>query len=416
MAIIKNSDLLSSTVMYDTYHDHISKIAKDKAVISQLIKFIGKIKMKNNDTFETYYIGRRLSINAREWAEFWNIVGLNEKDVADVARGVPRLKEVNQKMDQFVVAVILILLTGELISIGNENAARFIYLFAYFKPYASRVTQIFKIVPNEETIETMMNNISNRFDLKKEQSLFGCLKSMSTNSFDGILNGRPRKEVLSGRITDNELWITFESTIWTSIMQFLTTIFKAHDKYKNMPTRFTKDLELEDDDGTSVIDTSNGEIDAKNRMVSKVIRQFTINPIDDRLVRFAINRSGLYAGNDVSLNQLKTVISRCLDNDQQKCCALFGYLISAFLNTVDKYTNKKYTVNELRSAIFSAKIYGIIYDTRNTIDPNKIEAKNIVMEMLEKYLDEFEYICKTYKDQYRKAFVLYCAAYIQKNG
>lgn len=416
MAIKNSDDILSSTVMYDTYHEHINNIAKNKAVMSQLIKFIAKIKMKNNDAFETYYIGRRISINAKDWSEFWNLIGLREKDIAETVKSVPRLKDVNQKMDQFVVAAVLILLTGCLISNGDENAARFIYLFAYFKPYASRVTQIFKIVPNEETIETMMNNISNRFDLKKEQSLFGCLKSMSTNSFDGILNGRPRKEVLSSRITDNELWITFESTIWTSIMQFLVTIFKAHDKYKSMPTRYTRDLEHEDDDGVSLIDTSNGEIDIKNRVISKIIKTFAINPVDDRLARFAVNRSGLYAGNDVALNQLKTVIQRCLDNDQTKCNALFSYLISAFLNTINKATDKKYTINELRSAVFSAKIYGIIYDTRNTIDPNKIEAKNIVMEMLERYLDEFEYLCKTYKDQYRKAFVLYCAAFIQKNG
>lgn len=425
-----NVDIMNTTIMYDTYHDVLLDFAKNRNKTNQLQIFIKDIFNKNRNALSGYHIGLRIYINAKDWDRFWNIIGLKPADIKKTIQSIPRYADVNYMIDQFMCASILILLTGAYTSIKNENMAMFVYLFTYLKPYASSVTQIFPIEPNAETIETMMNydpDFDNKFTLKKVGSLIGCLKSLSEGSYNGNFKDRKRKDVMAGRITDNDLWVTFQSNIWTAIRQFLKPIYREHDKVKNNPTRYTTDIEVTDsDDEKTLLDTSNGETDAKRRLLFKINKVFSMSPVNEEYAKIAINKSGIYVNNaglhddtsNVPLRNLKTFIQVSLDNDHEKCSALFNYLVTAFLNTINPSTNKKYTINDIHTANFPAKVYSIIYDTRNTVDPNKIEAKNIVKDLFSHNMEQFNGWPKdgTYQKQYTKAFVVYCSIFIQKNS
>lgn len=412
----------TSTIMTDTYTPHLLELVKNQSKLQQLLTWIAQMYMKNAAALETYYIGTRVYINdTTDWPTFWRLVNLNPKDVKKTIMSAPRFKDVKGMMDQFVTGSILLLLSGALRKINKEDAAKFVFLFTYLKPYSSQVTNIFPIIPSEATIDTMMNQIlDNKSTLKKYGSLKLVLQGMADSAWDGELYGVQRKLLLSGRITDDRLWVIFQNTIYGGVKQFLKTIYVQHEKAKAIPIKYTKDLLLTNSDGgESVIDTSNSETDAKNRIIDKIIKAFALNPVRDDLLYAAMRQLATnYQSGKTTFNRLKTMLIQVLDTEPDKINALISYLICAFLDSSDPVTGKKYTIKELRTAIFPAKIINIIYKTKNTINQNIIEAKKIVADLLVNYnICTFEQVKSdgTQCQQYRKAIVIYIAYFIQKN-
>lgn len=408
----------TSTIMTDTYTPHLLELVKNQSKLQQLLMWIAQMYMKNASALETYYIGTRVYINdTTDWPAFWRLVNLNPKDVKKTIESAPRFKDVKGMMDQFVTGSILLLLSGALRRLNKEDAAKFVFLFTYLKPYSSQVTNIFPVIPSEATIDTMMNQVlDNKSTLKRYGSLKLVLQAMAENAWDGKLYGVQRKVLLSGNMTDDRLWVIFQNTIYGGVKQFLKTIYVQHEKAKAIPLKYTKDLHLKDNDGTeSVIDTSNSETDAKNKIINSAIRAFAINPVRDDLLRAATRQmSPNYADGKKHFDKIKTALFSILDMEPDKINALISYLVCAFLESSDPVTGKKYTIAELKTAVFPAKIMNIIYKTKNTINPNIIEAKKIVRDMLVNYtgtqLDETTKI-----QQYQKAITMYIAYFIQKN-
>ena len=405
-------------VMYDCLIEKVKQVADNNAKLKELEKIIAKIIAKNQNVLLSNHVGERILINDMEIKDVFDIFDLTEREVRNYFDQSPRYKGAIGLINQFLFICPLILLTGELLNVGKKEFAENIYLFTYIRPYASAVFRFFPYgLSNPDQMEWTINNMDNKFYIKKYERIFDTITQMSLES---LSNYHDKNKWIGSRISDDQLWDIYVSGILTRVNSMVKKIRNEFSKNSNKYLQYQHDIIVKDDEGDDVAIESGKNISAqKQNSLKLAVNMFTIDPVDDNLINIAVKKEFAHYGgtNRFNLDTLKSAIEKSKDIKYKEVCELISFMLSMWFSTKNPETNRSTTMSEIGSVTFLVSMRRI-FTSPNTHDTNLLAAKDLLNDILsacsERYMVESQKEYKTILNAIKTAYYFYICLLIQK--
>jgi hypothetical protein len=407
MATFSKEELEKFTVVYDGLINKIASAAKKPETFHKLKDLMTIFFDKNSDALQTNIVGKQILINQETENNFLDILNITEQEVKDLMKSSPYFKQFGelQLLDQMSFALPLVILSSEYKKNHEDENAKLIYLMAFFKPYASRESQHFRYGVNEDQMRYTVENLSERFDLKKLGTVLDVLNKRSLSSYENYIG--PVKK--SDKFTDRELHVIYTSGIASNVNSFLANVYNA---YKNNAGNYlsyeAESFEATDKDGETDEVTTDIKSDAavKASLLNKIVMKIAANPVDTKLAAIAAQKY-FNSTSDLYVQILKNTISEVTAKMFNELPNFFSSMLGAFLYNINPDTGIKYTAADMRSPVFIRASMDIFKRSKNTDDPNIKNVTRIVQKMLKSYSTEYLNFGTTQKRNLRNALYFY---------
>lgn len=189
MATFTKEELESARGIYDSLKDHLHSKAVDQSIFRKIQKVLAGILDKNSNVLQTNIVGRQLLINQKDETAILDILGVSANDVKKLIKDSVYFQKFGELRltDQLSFAIPLLIMSIEYKRLKKDSEAEILYFMTFLKPYASRVSQHWKMGVNEPQMLYTIESLSDRFDIKKQGTLFGVLLKSSKNSFENYI-------------------------------------------------------------------------------------------------------------------------------------------------------------------------------------------------------------------------------------
>ena len=316
---LTEKELNSLTEFYDKLHMIAAESAKSQQVFKKFRDTMARIIDKNLQTLDSAIVGRRVLINDREQNEILSIIGFKREDVEKVYKestyySVKFGKNLMIK-DQLIYTIPFLLYSLELYKKNKKQEAYYVYFTTFIKAYASKVVSSFPIWNdgNDDIMAYIVEKILSNLPL------------LSGEKKDAIIvdeNGRETVKQIQAGPTDNNLYITVSSGIYSRTSSWIKSVAKIYYDPKNRENflQYEKSSMISTDDdseGTSFSVEVESMAAIKQDVIRKALHRIYTYPIEDQLLRIAIKLSykvpnpdsSLYFGEVKSI--LKIIIDQC---------------------------------------------------------------------------------------------------------
>ena len=218
MATFTKEELESAHGIYDALKEAICEKAKDPMTFKKIQRVLSQILDKNSNVLQTNIIGRQLLINQKDERAFLDILEIDPEDVKKLIKASPYFQKFGELRltDQLSFAIPLLILSIEYKRLKKDSEADILYFMTFLKPYASRVSQHWKLGVNEAQMMYTIESLSDRFDIKKQGTLFGVLLKASKNSFENYIPPLMTRDT----VYDSELHIIYNSGVASRVNSF----------------------------------------------------------------------------------------------------------------------------------------------------------------------------------------------------
>jgi hypothetical protein len=272
----------------------------------------------------------------------------------------------------------------------NEEMAILLTLFFSLHFYALNYLRYFKFV-QKDAMDFMINNLSNKHDLKVYQSILGALEKKSEIFYKTYKN-KLLKE-------DDIVFIDYIKNLNTRVNQWIKGLMREYIKVKESGAYFSKDVESFDKDEFKEITNLSLDI---NRIATNTTRKFFSSSIKMDLIQLASRIA------DVPTSSLfNTMKDISISNDQKEVYDILNSSLITFL------VNNKKEANLIQSSEFINAML-IIYNTSNTTDDQIIKVKSSLDILLTRYNDKYVKTNRVAtKINWRKATFLYLIFFLQ---
>ena len=377
----------TSTILYDSLINHIEMIADKKENLQKLVKQIQYINDKNTDVLNTNIVGYPLLINDNDQNNILACLELTKKQLHDIVKSSPRMDGVGKIIDQFAFALPLMILAGVLKKKKQIELSQGILLFAFYRPYASKITSFFRLgTVDEKAMEyTTMIYLNDKSFIHKYGSVYAVLVESAKTTYDSYIDilagvgGSPTDDMIFNNI--------FYSAIFSKTGSWIKSLYGSYLEVKNSGKALKYELSyyssFDDDSQEDKYEENNinSNSAAKRAIVSKAISKFNITPIDTKL----INMASTYGNGSPSKayeNFLKTTIDQISASMSEKVGPYIDAIVGAFLDSAD-ITGAKNSASEVSTIKFLAYSKKI-FKTSHTFNANIREEQNITEEILTK--------------------------------
>jgi len=410
--------------VYDYLRPFIEKAAANTSVFNAIKKEIIKFADKNSTVLQSNIIGRQLLFNENIQQNILDIMGIDSKILDDVLRKSDyfnqygTIKSDLKLTDQLVAALPLILLAGEYQKKKKYEQAEFIYLISFYKPYATRISRYFPYGVNDDQMLYTIENLSERFDIKKQGTMLNVLIKMAKSSFDNYI-----KDVMEDP-TDRKLHVVFTSGVYSRINNFLQVLVNEYHKNKGkyLPFEDATFDGTDDSEGETFEKDIQSDAAIKNQMIRKAVNTMNNKPIDTKLLELAARYgfvsgkaiAGSYKFSTIYTTILKNAIEDISNKFYKELPLFFESLIGSFLYEINSSTKQKYSSKDLRSPVFVAASRKIFLSSPNTKNENVIRVRTMINEMLESCSTEYINYGTTQKRSLRNALHFYFVLLVQK--
>jgi hypothetical protein len=416
-------ELESLTVVYDYLQPVIAdSVKRINLTLNPIKREVNNFADKNANVLQTNIIGKQLLFNETTENAIRAALNVNLKEFKAVLDSSPYYKQFgNFKLkDQLLFSIPLILLSIELEKAGKTDLAMFIFTIAYYKPYASVVYKYFGKYPvNEDQMLYTIENLSERYDIKKYGTLQGVIEKKAELSFQTYIKDTKKIE-----ITDHDFHQTlFGSGIYDRLNKFVKEIMSEYQKNKGkyLPFETMSDIA----DGGEYSDKELSAIEVKSDAASKeviyrkAVNSLSKNPIDIRFIEIAVKYAYADYGqkNKLSVSQvdtLKAVVSRTTSDYMRDISELIESVLSGFLTEKNKNTNARNSTTDIYIPVFLQLSLHNILNVPNISNRAILKAKSILEKLLTETSDEYVAAGNTKKQKMKKALLMYFLLVIQK--
>jgi len=412
----EREEIETSTAIYDYLDPIIKEKVKDKRTFQRILEVTKEFMSKNDSKLSTSILGRQVIVNSKMENDFFDIFGVNRNELLEICKNSAYFKSYGknlQLMDQFVVALPLIFAALEYDRIGEHEQSSLCYLMSFFKPYASRISVFFKYGVNEEQMLYTVENLSERFDLKRLGTVLGVIKKIADGSFQNYIADIKKTD----KITDEKLHIIYQSGITSRINNSIGLIVKEYIKNTGKSLSFADSAKKTIDKDDDSFDFEDADIqsdeDVKMSVVNKTMTKITKDPVNEKLIAIATSSGfpGVSVGTGMT-NQysqiLSSIVSEVTDKMFNELPTFFSELANSFLFRINPKTGKKYTITDLKSPIFLNVGVDILVGKKSNLnDKNMIRTRELFNKMLDEHSMEYLNFGMTYKRYLRKALASY---------
>lgn len=388
MATFTKEELESAHGIYDGLKEHLAKKAADVSIFRRIQRELARILDKNSNVLQTNIVGRQLLINQKDETAILDILGVDPDDVKKLIKESAYFQKFGELRltDQLSFAIPLLIMSLEYKKLKKDSEAEILYFMTFLKPYASRVSQHWKMGVNEPQMMYTVESLSDRFDIKKQGTLFGVLLKASKNSFENYIPDLIKKNT----VNDGELHIIYNSGVASRVNSFLASIYNVYKENAGKKLSFEEtSYSSLDDNGEA--EQVNREIESvaavKTNLVRKVVNRLNTDPIDVKILAIASHK-GFKDPSQLYQSTLRTAVSEIIDKMHKKLPEFYSALFGVFFDAINPMTNRKFTQKDIKTVLF-IKITDEIFRKPNTKDENILTVKNLVREMLESCSDTY---------------------------
>ncbi len=417
-------ELESITDVYDHFGGVIREAARRRQLVVNPIKAeIQRVADKNANILQTKILGKQLLFGEEVKNKILDAIGIDQEEMMRVLKNDEYFKQFGEfkLRDQLLFAIPMIMLSREFYLEDRIPESQFFYMAAFYKPYATVVFKYFgKYEVNEDQMRYTVENLSERYDIKREGTLFAVLVKMAQSSYNNYIAVPKSKKTF----TDRELHVIFTSGIYSRLNNFMQAIYGEYDKNKG------KYLPFEDPtfEGT---DDSEGEVfdrdirsdsavrdSAVKRAVSSIIKK----PIDEQLVELSAKfgfvssgaKFGSYKYSGMYTDVLRSTVLEVVERKFRELPELFENIIGSFLFETNPETGKKFTAEDIRTAVFVSHSQRNFSKSPNTKNQSNLRVREMIEEFLIDCSEKYPTWGNTQKAGLRKAVHFYFILTIQR--
>ena len=383
--MIAQKDFKSSTFLYDSLIDQINTVSKDTAAMKKLVRVIQFITDKNTDVLNTNIVGYSLLINETDQKNILDCLNLTKKELIDLCKKSPRLNGVGKVVDQFAFALPLLILAGCLANNKQEKLSQGVFLFTYYRAYASKVTTFFRLgTVDEKAMEYTVNiALTDKSYIHKFGSVYAVLVESAKSAYSAFISSLQGKPSYP---TDDMLFNNiFYSAIFSKTGSWIKSLYSTYIGVKRSGKALDYEMSYystyDDDSGDDNYEENNinSVSSGKRAVVAKAVTKFNISPIDNKLVTLAAtygNGSPSKAYEDF----LKQIIAQISETRTDIIPKYFDAIVGAFLDSSDNAGEPNTTkdISTIKFLAYSKRIF----KTSHTLNSNIREEQNTTEEIL----------------------------------
>lgn len=380
-------EINSITTIYDSMIPTIREKVKQPSTFARFVKLFKEFATKNDSKLNTNIMGKQIVLNARLEDDVIETFGFERKEIKELIISSPYFKKFGKELaltDQLCLAIPLILAALEYRRINKKEESELCYLFAFFKPYASRESVFFKYGVNEhQMLYTIENDLTDRYDLKTNKTIFLCIKKKSENSYNNYIPLYKSDQ----KMTDSELHVIYNSGIASRMNQFIGKVVELYKKNNGKSLDFESAAAAVFDKDEDSMDYEDADIQSdiavKNIVVNKTINKVTKDPVDKKLILIACQ--SVYGTSAKSyIDIMYGLIEEITDKMFDDLTPFFSALIGSFLFHTDPTSKRVYTMADFKTPVFLNVGADILTGKKSHLkDKNMIIAREIFAKMVE---------------------------------
>lgn len=351
-------------VIVDTLYVKVKTNLSNKNTISTFKTHINKYFDKNSEILFDIKLTKQLLFSDFDKEATYKAAGLTPEEIKKVIKTSKFIKDSWQIMNEPLnIAFVLIIKYFEENRMRKELELTLLYYSCYF--YSSLFFKFFNYAPNENIMSYTINNLSNKYKIKKLGSLFKCLEDTSQISHDKYTSKLKKA-------SDEDL-AQYISCLKTRVNEFVKNI--ANEFYKNEKEKKYINFEQDDfsEDNYHMADNNSFAI---QRVTDKVLLNLTQNGPDMRFVQASANM------NQVSTSVFRNAVLNIMEKSPSEIRELINLILQVYLfddkNSVDEIRSKKFVVHAIE-----------LYKKSNTNDQLVLRIKDILDKWLRENSDNY---------------------------
>lgn len=422
---VSKEDLDSMTDMHDHLADTIDEAVSRKSLVLNPVRSeVQRMADRNANVLQTNIIGKQLLFNDDTRNRILEALGVDLTELELVFKNSEYFKQFGdlKLKDQLLFAIPMILMSLELHRAGKEPEAQFFYMTAFYKPYATVIFKYFgKYEVNEDQMRYVVENeLSERYDIKKEGTVFAVLAKMAQSSYNNYIVNRESR----GRMTDKELQVVFQSGIYSRINNSIQTIFSKYQESrgKYLPFEDPTFEGTEDSEGETFERDIKSDAAVKDAMVKRAVSSIIKKPVDEKLIDVAAKfgfvgtgaKSKTYKYTGTYNDILRSTILEVVERKFRELPELFENIIGSFLFEINPETSSRFTAKDLRTAVFVSHSQRNFSKSPNTKNESNLRVREMVEEFLVDCSEKYKTWGNTQRSALKKALHFYFVLAIQK--
>lgn len=343
----------------------LEKIDFDK-VNPKVIKYIEEFISDNIEGLTSKSFVQSVIFGGDRKHDLLNIYNFDERDFKSFKRGNKYLTKSEENKDPLNSLLLFSYFAHD----DKEEAKRFL-IFLMIKFYSSKYKKYFKYGVVEERMEYTIQNLSQRYDIKKH----GTLLKVFRKKLETMLNkyGKEFKRMNDGDVYDNGILTHFSTRVNLMVRPL------ANNEYYENEKVMWKDEEIRDRDNQRLTSNVSVEFDTiKNNITTKAIKF----GMDDKTL------------NQINGGKFRKDFQNMYDNDAKKIAYLYTLMIDDYITNTSSLSIEK------------AKRYGVVEHFKKSRKKNP-EIKKTMEELANEY-------CTSNKSEFVRTLNRYMVVSIHK--
>ena len=383
-----------STITIQLY-PKVEKTLKDKDVLKTFKKNLDEYLGRNADVYFDAGPGKRPIYADSEISEFISLIGLTANEITSTIKSSTGVKSSWFMLKPYNVATALSV--RYFLMTKNPEYQKMSVGYLVIALYPPLHYRYFRHGVNDACMQYTLNNISNKFNIKKSDNLWSTLLNLGIMAMELHTD-----ELLEGK---DIAYVNYIQDVQTRMNNTLKNIANVYyDNHDNQ--RFLK-LEKESFEDETYYEADSNSY-AVERITNKVLTHMLMHGPDMKLVEVAAK------ANKVSIAEMRNFASTIIvEQNMDDIRAVIESILFLFLFNDDD-TNL-HSAQQIKTNDFMTYCLQI-YKRSNTTNKNIVRIKNI----LDKWLDQLGLTQRTSRTatmiSFRKALFMFFVMEIQRNA
>lgn len=372
-----------SKVLVNNLAPDVDSFIKENRNILNIERYIGKYIDKNNEVLYASAPLYRLYFTDNDRNFIFLSTGIKSNDISNL------LKQIDEINAQWKVVsepfnLLMTILIRELTKTNKTESAESLIMYLTLSLYSSLHYKYFNYLPNENCMNYTINNMNNKFLIKKYGVLYKALEHIALKNHETYVS-----DLIKGEDINIKDYIM---NLRTRLNNFVKII--CNEYMKNLKDKKYLNTEEDSMEEENYRQTTNISLEIEN-IITKTSNSFFSSETNLRFVRAAANKASVHA------DTLKAAIDAIKEKESDKILDLFRDILQIY------FSNPSNTIDSMKTKNFVAYCL-TIYGKSNIKDDNVINLKKLLNYFLSEY-------CNRYSDtereatrvSYRKALFIY---------
>lgn len=356
----KSESYIIRDSIYKKVEASLSVPANDK----MFRRYVGEFIDYNSTRLHTAGPVYRITFSDKEKNKYYKLFNVTEPEISDIIKQVTKV--INEQMEWRLLKdnPIFTLFYCVLRYYTLKNDASGIKLslaILALAMYPSIHYKYFKFQPNEAIMQYTMDNLTNKFTIKKSGHIFGALMDSITQCYEFHKNCEPLRKIANGSDIACVSFIMRVRNSQNSFMKHIAAEFmKNHEK--DLRVNIVND-EYEDTGPAMDIENDSNKVE---RVCNKVVMQLITHGVDIRFADMAARSS------QVSVNDIRNYLTMIVaDKNKDELVSFIESIIFLYLY------EGKHRVEEINSKSFLAFSLDV-YRKGNSANENIVNIKTLL--------------------------------------